>query len=121
MSFTTTLNSLRAFCAKHINAHTKLVEDKANGTAVIDTLKREISGLIPIEPQGGKEVRANAVSPQWESGNVYLPHPDIAPWVNDMIEEMIQFPNGKNDDQVDAMTQALARWDNAPTFLIGRA
>jgi predicted phage terminase large subunit-like protein len=121
MSFTTTLNSLRSFCAKHKNAHTKLVEDKANGTAVIDTLKREISGLIPIEPMGGKEVRANAVSPQWEAGNVYLPHPDIAPWVNDLIEEMLHFPNGKNDDQVDAMTQALARWENAQPFWIGRA
>jgi predicted phage terminase large subunit-like protein len=121
MSFTSTLNSLRAFCAKHLNAHTKLIEDKANGTAVIDTLKREISGMIPIDPQGGKETRANAVSPQWEAGNVYLPDPSICPWVNDFVEELLHFPNGKHDDQVDGMTQALARWENSQPFLIGRA
>jgi hypothetical protein len=41
-----------------------------------------------------------------EAGNVYLPHPEYAPWVNDFIEECVQFPNGAHDDQVDAMTQA---------------
>jgi phage terminase large subunit-like protein len=44
-----------------------------------------------------------------ESGNVYLPHPSIAPWVEAFIEECCSFPNGKNDDQVDQMTQALNR------------
>ncbi len=46
-----------------------------------------------------------------EAGNVYLPHPDFAPWVNDFIEECIAFPNGAHDDQVDAMTQALLRFN----------
>ena len=55
--------------------------DKANGTAVIATLKHEIQGLIAVNPEGGKEARASAVSPQIESGNVYLPHPSIAPWI----------------------------------------
>ena len=52
---------------------------------------------------------AQAVSPQVESGNVYLPHPAIAPWVHAFIEECAAFPNGKYDDQVDQMTQALNR------------
>ena len=43
------------------------------------------------------------------SGNVYLPHPAFAPWVNGFIEECSSFPNGRNDDDVDAMSQALAR------------
>ena len=51
--------------------------------------------------------RAQAVSPQVESCNVYLPHPAIAPWVESFIDECSSFPNGKYDDQVDQMTQVL--------------
>lgn len=62
-----------------------------------------------MTPLGGKEARANAIEPLWEAGNVYLPHPDIAPWVHDFIEELVTFGAALHDDQVDAMTQALAR------------
>jgi predicted phage terminase large subunit-like protein len=121
MNFPQTVQAIRSFSAKHPKAHAKLIEDKANGTAVIDYLKNEITGLIPVEPHGGKTVRADAISPQWEAGNVYLPHPTICPWVNDFVEELLQFPMGKNDDQVDCMTQALTRWQTALNFWIGRA
>ena len=70
--------------------------------------------LLPVNPAGGKVARAQAVSPLVEAGNVYLPHPECAPWVNDFIEECVQFPNGAHDDQVDAMTQALLRWHMVP-------
>jgi predicted phage terminase large subunit-like protein len=121
MGFPATVQAIRSLSAKYPKAHSKFVEDKANGTAVIDYLKKEIYGLIPVEPMGGKEVRASAISPQWEAGNVYLPEPSNAPWVNDFIEELIQFPQGKNDDQVDAMTQMLTRWQTAVNFFVGRA
>jgi predicted phage terminase large subunit-like protein len=121
MGFPATVQAIRSISAKYPKAHSKFVEDKANGTAVIDYLKKEIYGLIPVEPMGGKEVRASAISPQWEAGNVYLPEPSNAPWVNDFIEELIQFPQGKNDDQVDAMTQMLTRWQTAVNFFVGRA
>jgi hypothetical protein len=75
----------------------------------IATLKHEIAGLIAVNPEGGKIARAAAVSPQIESGNVYLPHPAIAPWVEDLIEECAAFPYASHDDQVDALTQALNR------------
>ena len=91
-----------------------LIEDKANGSAVLQMLAHEIPGLLPVNPQGGKIARAQAVSPLIEAGNIYLPHPDFAPWVNDFIEECVQFPNGAHDDQVDAMTQALLRWHEVP-------
>ncbi len=55
----------------------KLIEDKANGSAVIQMLSNEIPGLLPVNPQGGKIARAAAVSPLVEAGNVYLPHPRI--------------------------------------------
>jgi predicted phage terminase large subunit-like protein len=95
-------------------AFAKLIEDKANGSAVIQVLSREIPGILPVNPEGGKVARAAAVSPLIEAGNAYLPHPQYAPWVNDFIEECAAFPNGTHDDQVDAMTQALLRW-NMPT------
>jgi len=121
MGFPATVSALRALSAKHPQAHAKLVEDKANGTAVIAYLRNEISGLIAVEPQGGKVVRAEAVSPEWEAGNIFLPDPKICPWVNDFITELIEFPNAKNDDCVDAMSQAIARWQTSLQFFIGRA
>jgi predicted phage terminase large subunit-like protein len=107
LSFGATVNAIRSLSAKWPNAHMKLVEDKANGTAVIETLKHEISGIIAVEPEGGKDARAHAVSCEVEAHNVYLP--ESASWVHDFIEECAAFPTGAHDDQVDAMTQALIR------------
>jgi len=108
MDFPTTVRAVKSLAAKWPQATAKLIEDKANGTAVIATLKREVPGLIPVEPEGGKIARANAVSPYVESGNVFLPSLQHAPWINDFLEEYASFPHGRNDDQVDAGTQALA-------------
>lgn len=107
MDINATLTAIRSMTAKHPQSKAKLVEDKANGPAVIDLLKREVSGMLPIEPEGGKVVRATAIAPYVEAGNVYLPDPAIAPWVHDFIEEFCSFPNGSNDDQVDCCSQAL--------------
>lgn len=109
MSFTESLDAMRQLTASYPLSNAKLVEDKANGSAVIDSLKLEIVGLIAVNPEGGKEARAAAVSPLVEAHNVFLPHPALAAWVYDFIEEHAVFPNGANDDQVDAMTQALLR------------
>lgn len=97
-------------------AKRKLVEDKANGPAMIASLQREIYGLIPVKPRGPKFARLQAVIPAIESGNVLLPGTRRADgsyvpqtrWVADFVEECAQFPNAANDDQVDAMTQALS-------------
>jgi predicted phage terminase large subunit-like protein len=104
-----TIQAVKRLSEKWPQAQAKLVEDKANGPAVIATLKHEIVGLIAVNPEGGKEVRAHAVSPQIEAGNVYLPDPTIAPWIGGFIDECAAFPNGAYDDQVDAMSQALVR------------
>jgi predicted phage terminase large subunit-like protein len=110
MDCPTTVKAVRELSRKYPYAIAKLIEDKANGPAVIQMLSREIPGLIPVTPQGGKVARAAGISPVIEAGNVYLPHPQVAPWVEDFIEECAAFPNGAHDDQVDAMTQALLRW-----------
>ena len=85
----------------------------ANRPAVISALRHEISGLVAVRPEGGKMARAQAVSPQVESCDVYLPPPAIAPWVESFIDERSSFPNGKYDDQVDEMTQVLNWLRNA--------
>jgi hypothetical protein len=90
--------------------HDRLVEDRANGSAIIDTLRDHISGLKPINPTIGKEARARAITPEVESGNVYLPLPSDPgnEWVTDLLSELRNFPHDAADDQVDALTQALA-------------
>jgi len=105
MDISETIRAIIDMTAKHPKTRAKYVEDKANGPAVIALLKNRIPGLIPVNPEGGKIVRANAVAPFIESGNVYLA--DDAPWVLDFIEEWAVFPAGANDDQVDAASQAL--------------
>jgi predicted phage terminase large subunit-like protein len=114
MDCPTTVKAVRELSEKWPRTVAKLIEDKANGSAVIQMLAKEIPGLLPVTPQGGKVARAAAVSPLIEAGNVYLPHPLYAPWVNDFIGECAAFPNGSHDDQVDAMTQALLRWHMVP-------
>ena len=91
--------------------HERLVEDKANGTAVIDVLRDEIDALIPVNPTQSKEARMHSVTPDIEAGNVYLPHPADPgnEWVNDYIQEMREFPHGAHDDMADATSQALSR------------
>lgn len=110
-SFTETLRQVQEFADPHVP--TRLVEDKANGTAVLDTLREVLDGLIPINPKDGKEARARAVTPEVEAGNVLLPHPSEEVWVNDLLSELRHFPHDAHDDQVDALTQALMRLRNA--------
>lgn len=92
--------------------HRRLIEESANGAAVIDSLKNEISGIKGIKVKDSKESRARAETPAIESGNVYLPHPAEPgnEWVNDLIGELRAFPHGSHDDMCDAMTQALAEF-----------
>lgn len=109
MDFPTTLAAFHSFSLKWPQAKRKLVEDAANGAALVASFKNKISGIIPVKPMGAKEARLAAVSGDFESGNVYLPDPDIYPWVHDYIEELLTFPSAQNDDQVDSTTQALNR------------
>jgi predicted phage terminase large subunit-like protein len=104
MGYVATKQAIKGLIAKYPKAWAKLIEDKANGSAIIEELKREFYGVIAINPEGGKESRAAAVSPTVEAGNVYLP--DL-PWAQEVVDEAAVFPNGAHDDDVDSMTQAL--------------
>jgi phage terminase large subunit-like protein len=69
MDLPATLLAVRRLSAHWPNAVLKLVEDKANGPAVIQSLRHEIAGFVEVNPEGGKVSRAAAASPQLESGN----------------------------------------------------
>lgn len=103
--FPGSVNALQTMTAKYPDVAAKLVEEKANGAAVLDTLRSSISGLIPVSVDGSKEARASSATARVEAGNWYLPHPVIAPWVDEFIDELSSFPTGHHDDQVDAFSQ----------------
>ena len=110
MSYTETVAAVRRMTEKWPQAIAKLIEDTANGPAIINSLRTEIGGIIAVQVKGSKEARAKAISPMVESHNVWLPSPDIALYdVEALIEECTQFPNAAHDDQVDALSQSLAR------------
>lgn len=96
--------------AKWPMATVKLIEDKANGPAVIDSIGREIGGVIGVKVSDSKQARLNAVAPDFEAGDVLIPEPEQAPWAHDYMEELATFPSASHDDQVDATTQALLRF-----------
>lgn len=109
LDFPKTIEAFKQLTIRWPRVGIKLVENKANGPAVIQSLRGKISGIVAVNPQGDKVARAHAVTPQAEAGNVYLPHPAIALWVNELIEEAAAFPNSAYKDQVDTLTQALSR------------
>lgn len=125
--FPAAVAAMRAMTQAWPMSSEKIVEDKANGPAIVATLRSEIPGIIEVTPEGGKVARANAIAWQIEAGNVYLPSPATNAWVDVFIEECTSFPNGEHDDQVDSMTQALTRLhhsgpafsDNIEDFLLG--
>jgi predicted phage terminase large subunit-like protein len=107
MSFSETQEAIRKLSIKWPKTITKLIEDKANGPAIRDTLMKEIQGIVPINPEGGKEARANAIEALWDEGKIWIPHESIAPWITEYLREMLGFPSMPYDDQVDATTQAV--------------
>ena len=118
LSFVATLKALEMFSKRWPDAVGKLIEDKANGPAIISAIKDQVSGVITITPRGSKESRLQAVSPLFEAGNVYLPNPQKYPWVEEYIDELTTFPSAANDDQVDSTSQALNHLNKKQTSII---
>lgn len=107
MDFPETVDAVRKMRRDWKRTAASLIEDKANGPAVISTLQHEIMGMLPIDPKGDKQARMDATSPLIKAGNVYLPHPALYPWVKTFIEWVAGFPNAEFDDDVDALSQGL--------------
>lgn len=113
MDFTQSVRAVESMKNKHPKCRKILIEDKANGPAIITTLKQKVSGIIPITPKDSKVARAYAVTPFFEAGNVFVGKK--VPSVEDFIDELTMFDNAVHDDTVDAMTQALNYFASKPT------
>lgn len=107
MDLPSTCQAIKDMRAKWPKARLIVIENKANGPAVEQVLRKEVPGIVLWDPKVGKVERANAITPFFAAGNVYLP--EWTEWVGDFVEELCSFPLGANDDQVDATTQALLR------------
>lgn len=120
MDYPTFRRMLLTFGAKWSHVNRTLVENKANGPAVIADLRGIVPGLVDREPHGSKENRAHACAGLVEGGNVFLPDPGLndidsqvdRSFVHGFVDECATFPGGSNDDQVDAFTQAMLEWQN---------
>lgn len=110
--FPRSVKELKNLILKWPRAHSRYIEEKANGPAIIASLRTEIPGIIPLKADVSKEARASAASPQVESGNCYLPDPSLYPWVKDFLLEFEFFPVGENDDQVDAAVYGILKLSN---------
>lgn len=105
MDFPSTVQAIRSIKAKYKQSSHIYIEDKANGSAIISVLRHQIPGIIPVTPKESKVARVSAVSGAIEAGNVYIPK--FASFTNEFVDQCSSFPNGKHDDMVDSMSQAL--------------
>jgi len=86
---------------------TVLIEDKASGTNLIQALKHDYYLCTKgIKPEYDKETRLMAVSHLIENGKCLFPS-DKPDWWFDFEYELLRFPKARNDDQCDALSQAL--------------
>ncbi|MEQ1871905.1 MAG: phage terminase large subunit [Vicinamibacterales bacterium] len=114
-SFSETQAAIRLMRDRYPDTRRVLIEDTANGPAIINSLKGEVRGLIAVKPEGGKRSRAAAAQPIVEAGQVLLPQtrwPDgqrrlDRTWVEDFLDAVNAFPAGAHDDDTDALTQLL--------------
>jgi predicted phage terminase large subunit-like protein len=82
-----------------------IIEKKASGQSLIQDMRRSGLPVQEYTPDRDKVSRVYAASPMIETGKVWIPK--NKPWADDLLTEMLQFPNAAHDDQVDAMTMAI--------------
>ena len=85
-----------------------VIEDQASETALIQQLQAEcVFEVTAYKPQssGDKITRFSAQSVRFGSGSVWLPKE--APWLDEYVNEIADFPGTKYDDQVDSTAQAF--------------
>jgi len=90
-----------------------IIENKASGQSLIQSLEHEGFTVYGYDPPGDKVIRVNASIPSVFHGRVRLPADGLYPWTEDFIAEAASFSDDlshKHDDQVDAFTQAEHVW-----------
>jgi len=74
-----------------------------------------------VDATKSKYDRAYAASGELNAGNWFLPHPHVAPWVNEFLFETSSFPRGKHDDSVDAWSQAAGELTSGVDYSMFKA
>lgn len=97
------------WAAQGITINELLIEDKKNGKAIIESLSVECPITItPTQFNGDSEPgKAQAVTSFFKARSVFLPTSSSSLWVDGLLSELGDFPNGESDDQTGALTQAL--------------
>jgi predicted phage terminase large subunit-like protein len=79
-----------------------IIEDSSSGMGLIQMLREDSSLLVKgLRPDADKEVRMSRHQARFEAGNILLPKE--APWLAEFEAELLNFPNDRYDDQVDAL------------------
>jgi predicted phage terminase large subunit-like protein len=113
-SFTETTRAIHRMYSEWPRVNKVLVEDKANGPAVISQMGRDVPGMVPWTPLGSKENRVHAISAMFESGHIHVPTNGLRMWADDYVDELCSFPFALHDDQVDATSQYLNNVSDGP-------
>lgn len=113
LDLTGTENEIRNCHALFGPVSAVLVEETANGASVVAHLKDQISGLIAVNPEGGKMARLVAAAPEFQAGNWFVER--NGPWTHKVVEQLTVFPRAKHDDLADAISQASI-WLQANTY-----
>lgn len=82
-----------------------LIENKSNGLAAIQLLRKEMSGILEATPTKDKVERAIVVKYLFDAGDVAFSTHGLV-W-GEIQSQFTQFPHGKHDDIVDAVVQGL--------------
>jgi predicted phage terminase large subunit-like protein len=103
--FTALRREVLAMHERDLDAIT-LIEETDTGRALAQDLHstRELRPILD-PPRFDKVARIEAQSARFEAGDVLLPR--SAPWLEAYLAELLAFPNGRHDDQVDSTSQAL--------------
>lgn len=106
MGFVETIDTMRMMLKRWPNIYKVIIEDKANGPAIIDSLRHEFRNIHSFNPgRNSKEERLQKASTNIQNGELLLPKAN--PLADKLIYELIAFPNAANDDLVDATVQAI--------------
>ena len=81
------------------------VESVNMGLTLYQELRRSGLPVVKLKPDADKYTRAIPAAARYESGMVY--HLEDAYWQNDLEAELLAFPNGMHDDQVDVISYAV--------------
>lgn len=95
-----------------------IVEKAGSGISLLQNIQHAGNNqwLQPKEPVGSKQDRASQQTPKFERGEIWLPRE--ASWLQSFEDELLSFPHGKHDDQVDSVVQFLAALDTGRVFIL---